>query len=118
MCGSIKYENIAHKIGNLVTVFKQTGEKIEAPWLGHIRDDNPNPPADKETVVIPVKEYTEKGVWFSVPENYAIEANLITNKAFPNGYGVFIVTRNATKEELKKCSHPRHPRFLKLKKKI
>lgn len=111
ICGSIKYEKTFKKIGTLIPVQYQ-GEISHIPWLGHIRDDNPKV-NDHLITKLSVSHYTEKGTEFVVPYEHKIEARIILSKNFPQGKGIFIVTRQATKEELLKNKHPRHPRFIK-----
>ncbi len=88
-----------------------------APWLGHVRSETQDKilkdAGSPERINIPATEYTERGVPFSVPPGHAIEGVLIKNKNFPQGQGIFIVTRPVSEEEKKKCSHPRHPKFIK-----
>lgn len=130
MCGEIGYENISKKIGSeahtvtssykrndMVMAVSRDATIHQALWLGHTRSETPISPEGAELVILPIKNYTEKGVWFNVPEGKAIEAFLVKNPNFKlaGGQGIFIVTRPATSEELKKCSHPRHPKFINKK---
>ena len=112
MCGSLKYEDISHKIGDMVTYVTQTGIASSAPWLGHSREESRDP-ANSETVFLPATSYFEKGVEFHIPDDETIEAFLVKSNNFPAGEGIFIKTRPATPQEMKKCMHPRHPVLFK-----
>jgi hypothetical protein len=123
MCGTLKYENTAGKIGKIppgcspkqvTTIIREDGSHDIAQWLGHIRGEKGPPALPHERVLIPAREYTEKDTPFQVPPGKAIEAYLITSPNYPQGEGVFIVTRPATEEELKICPHPRHPTFCEM----
>jgi len=109
MCGTIAYENTSHKIGNLVA-YQDEDRILRAPWLGHARQESPRP-ANSKLVKLIAETYTEKGVEFQVPQGKQVEAYLVKNSNFPKGEGLFVITRDATPEELKRCPHPRHPRF-------
>lgn len=110
MCGTIKYENIAGRIGHLVPVITSSGKIREVPWLGHSRSESLQP-KNSEKVYISVSEYTERDISFSVPKGKVIEGWLVQSPNFPRKEGLFIITRPATQEELKKCPHPRHPKI-------
>ena len=119
MCGTLKYEVTGKKIGNLtatpnqpVTVEKMDGSSQLVRWLGHIREESGPPKPPHEQVRIPVTEYTEGGVVFQVPRGKALEGYIIKSPNFPSGEGLFLITRNATPTELKRCRHPRHPRIV------
>lgn len=113
MCGTIKYEGVANKIGHLVYFeVPNCRGRLSATWLGHCRSEKGAPPNSQEVTLIGTS-YTEKGIEFSIPQGYAISAYLIDSPNFPNGKGIFVRTRDATSEELKKCSHPRHPVLVK-----
>ena len=109
MCGTIKYEGVARKIGDLVPYNGANGIQY-APWLGHSRQESAIPP-NSTPVSLPVDSYTEKGVPFAVPTGKQIDAYLVSSPNFPQGKGIFIITRPVTDEEKKLCTHPRHPRF-------
>jgi len=123
MCGSISYEGTDKKIGNITTlsnyvvkdmlcvpILLPNGQTEVVQLLGHSRSERGDPP-NSVRVKIAASSYTEKGVEYSVPENKCIGAVLVTSKSFPEGKGIFIVTREATPAEKQKCSHPRHPVF-------
>lgn len=111
MCGTLKYENVNHKIGQIVVAHTHDGGTRYTKWLGHIREENGPPKLPHERVKIQVDEYTEAGVSFKVPPNMAIDAYLIKSENYPDGQGVFIITRDAHPEELARCPHLRHPKF-------
>ena len=120
MCGTLKYEMTAKKIGNpisatpnqIVSVQKGDGSMVMSRWLGHIREESGTPVLAHEPVKIYATQYTEKNVPFLVPLDKAIDAYLIFSDNYPGGKGVFIITRKATNKELLRCKHPRHPRFI------
>ena len=129
MCGTIKYEGTAHKIGGIsgatshsvkscpiIVCIKSDGSKEEARLLGHRREESEliRPTPSSQLVKLPITQYTERDVVFTVPKGMAVSALLVWNKNFPEGKGIFIITRDATKEELIQCPHPRHPRFTPL----
>jgi hypothetical protein len=121
MCGSLRYENVGHTVGRLVTPYgkgddytieyiTEYGKAGTAPFLGHSRSEN-TWPNNSVPVRIYAATYTELGVEFTIPEGHYIEAALVSNKTFERfgGAGIFIRTRRATAEELKRCPHDRHP---------
>jgi len=123
MCGTLKLEDIKGRIGNLlvrdkpwVTVELPDGSTESAPILGFKREESPLLPDIQEEVVIPhVVSYTERDsnlgdIEFELPENSrGIRAVLTRRDTLPHGKGVFIVTRPATRDELRRCNHRRHP---------
>jgi hypothetical protein len=111
ICGSLRSENIDKKIGNPVPIRFSNGSTSEGVWWGHHRLENKRTPENSTLVTIPAESYTEREVEFSIPEGAEISALLVENDRFPNGSGIFIITRPATLSELKKCKHPRHPKF-------
>lgn len=114
MCGTIAYENITSKIGNLITYKDNQGSYHKAYWYGHAREESTQPP-NSTRVIIPADSYTEKGISFEVPVNCAIDAWLIESPNFPHGgKGIFIITRQALPVELARVRHSRHPRFVRL----
>jgi hypothetical protein len=111
VCGTIKYEGISRKIGDLVEYEVPPTRAIwTAPWLGHCREES-GIPENATEVKIFAGSYTEKGVEFSVPPGKKINAYLIKSPHFPGGEGIFLITRPVTQEELKRCQHPRHPKY-------
>lgn len=112
MCGSLRLEGFEKKIGVTIPIITNKNEHLDVQWLGHHRSENPKDPPNSERVRVLTSAYTEKEVEFPVPEGQCIEGLLVKHKNFPNGTGLFIVTRPATKEELTKCKHPRHPVFV------
>lgn len=119
MCGTLKYEGTSKKIGKVLGItvdrnqnaiaIRSDGSHIIAQWLGFVRSESGLPKLPHEIVHLPAKVYYEQGVPFSVPPGKAIKAFLVNCKNYPTGKGIFIITRNATPEELKRCKHPRHP---------
>ncbi len=109
-CADARREGINHRIGSLVPYRGPLGEG-QAPWLGHSRTESPTPP-NSTPVQLDFESYVEKGVRFEVPRGKSVEAYLVKNDRFPQGEGLFIVTRPATQEELARCPHPRHPKLV------
>jgi len=118
MCGSIGFEHIGKKIGNIqvtkmgkVPVQFPDGTIRELQWLGFSRKETAISP-DAVEVKILAKSYTERGVKFFIPQQEAISAIVTSRSSFPEGIGVFIRTRPATTKELQQCPHDRHPLFV------
>jgi hypothetical protein len=117
MCGTIKYEHTAHKIGYLtsrinhpIAIYTEDRQHLLVKWLGHIREESGLPKLYHEVVKIYAYEYTEKSIPFKVDKKQAIKGFLIYSQNYPGGRGLFIQTRPATKKELERCpSSPRHP---------
>ena len=127
ICGSLKLENTAKTIGNPITYqvrdmpiipcLKGDGSTEEHQLLGHrrIESEAASPTPNAERVKLLVSEYSEgtPPVPFLLPIGKAIDALLIYHKNFPkNGSGIFIFTRPASKEERRRCRHPRHPHIV------
>lgn len=142
MCETLKYENVQEGIGTIIAIpyrkeligvvlppkwkysyqcisgvpyQDKEGNKGIGVWLGHKRSEKPAPKNSKEVVII-VTSYTEENIEFSVPAGYGIKAYLVCDENFQcnRHKGLFIVTRAATKEELARCKHSRHPVFTKV----
>ena len=125
MCGSLKLECRAKLIGNEPVIVKSrpvipitlsTGEEINAPILGFCREES-NPPPNSIRGIIRATEYTERDskkglVSFQVPKNKVIAAYIVSNPNFPNGKGIFIITRPVSLEEKLQADHPRHPKLV------
>lgn len=111
MCGSLRFEKMNKVIGELVPILDTSKVLRWVRWQGHHRSEK-ELPEGAVTVKIPVTEYSEKNVPFQVGEGKAIEALYVKKDTFPGGEAVFIITRPASKEELKKSPAPRHPRII------
>jgi hypothetical protein len=125
MCGTLKFEGIAKVIGNIrkedkpkIPFFKD-GVMYHSQWLGFQQDTSPFP-KESVRVIIPASSYTEvhkgdkgnKNIRFIIPQGKGIDAIFVRHKNFPNKHGLFIITREATKEERTVCNHNRRPRLI------
>lgn len=115
MCCNARREGIDYKIGHLVPCRLSNGREIHLPWYGFTREES-RIPDGSTPVKIEWTSYQEKGregiVDFKVSGNQAIQAYIVKNPKFPQGEGLFVVTRRATSVELLRCSHTRHPKLI------
>lgn len=120
MCNRLKLECLNKQIGNIyalkndkIEVIKEDRSIISAPWLGFIRGEREIDSSFQEKVQLKgVSEYREEETNFTIPQGKTIEAVLTIRNTLPEGKGIFIITRPATKEEKEKCPHPRHPKLV------
>lgn len=116
MCGSVRHENRAKHIGNIVVVTKENKSVHIGKWMGFARFENLQSIWLNKYYpsLLNADSFNEHGVEFNVPKGYGIFTAVlksIVGKYKPND--VLIVTRPAI-TEAEKLVHHRFPMFREL----
>lgn len=117
MCGSLRQEKVAKRLGSPVVII-DNGTAFQAAWDGHAREESLKQWLKGgwiEARTTDISHYTEgyrdKQKEFSIPEGEAIKVIYHPTLRRDGHPPMKIVTRDASPEESK--THPRFPRLVK-----
>lgn len=115
---SLRYQMTNSRVGRpieaqhnqMVSIQKTDGTFTMCKWLGNTQEESL--PSELEEVKIYATEYINRQTVFRVPHNQVMSAYLVNND-LPKKRGVCIITRQATKEELKNHESLCYPKFVR-----